>query len=105
MNNHFNVGEFVILQHATFFEEYNGYLGVVEKGLTLDYSLNATTMKCEWAYSYLVKIIKGEDGLSKEGLRVSAKPHQLRRLNDGTDARLNNEKDNKQRQLLNELSH
>ena len=105
MSNHFNIGELVIMQHASFYEEYNGYLGVVEKGLTLDVSFNATTMKYELAYCYVVKIIKGKDSLSKEGLQISAKPHQLRRLNDSTDAQLNNEKENKQRQLSDELSH
>ena len=105
MSNHFNIGELVIMQNASFYEEYNGYLGIVEKGLTLDFSLNATTMKYELAYCYVVKIIKGKDSLSKEGLQISARPHQLRRLNDSTDAQLNNEKENKQRQLSDELSH
>jgi len=76
------------MQNATFYDEYNGYLGIVEKELTLDYAFNATTMKHEPAYCYVVKIIKGRDCLTKEGLRINAKPHQLRRLDEITDKKL-----------------
>ena len=79
MSGRFRVGELVILQHATYYEEYNGSLGVVTEPLAPRTGLNLCTMESEITLSYKVRI------LAEESLDVQATAAQLRKLGDGSD--------------------
>jgi hypothetical protein len=79
MSGKFKVGELVILQNATYYEEYNGSLGVVTEPLAPRTGLNLCTMESEVTMSYKVRI------LAEESLDVQATAAQLRKLDDGGD--------------------
>ena len=73
-------GELVILQHATYFTEYDGCLGVVETGLHQAAAMDMRVMEYIERSVYSVKILH-----SKCNHTVVAMPHQLRRLEEGSD--------------------
>ena len=83
----FKVGELVITQHATFFTEFNGSLGVVILPLGRRECTDLNQMKKVYAHVYGVRLLReGEP-------RLWFRPWQLRKL--GEDRLNNNE--NKER--------
>ena len=68
------VGDLVIMQNASYYEEWNEMPALVIGGLTQRRSMNLHTMEHHTHWAYKVEI------LQSDGLRVDAEPHQLRRL-------------------------
>ena len=73
----FEVGEFVIMQRAGYFSEWNGHLGLVVGRIAYRSATNMVSMTRVCCLCYRVEI------LAKDGITVSAEPHQLRPLHDG----------------------
>jgi len=70
----FQIGDLVILQHASWYSEYDGTPGVVVGGLAPRAALDMHSMKKEFlGPSYRVRV------LVADGFVVTALPHQLRR--------------------------
>jgi len=76
MNNTFKVGELVVMQFASYFHEYNGTPAVVIGGLQTRGVIDLNTMEDDVYDGYRVRILAGD------GQIVTAKPHQLRKLQD-----------------------
>lgn len=76
MDQNFQVGELVIMQNATFFEEHNGAPAVIIAALELRSPMNLFTMKNEDLWVYRVRILIENTPV------VAARPHQLRTLLD-----------------------
>ena len=72
----FKVGELVIMQHASYYKEWNGHLGVVVGTLATRSSIDLLSMSLQTRQGYRVKI------LTSDTMIVDAQPHQLRRLHD-----------------------
>ena len=72
-------GELVVLQNATYFEEWNGCLAVVDGRLKLRNPRNILTMERETIVAYSVQpLVEG-------AIKVICKTYQLRKLR-GPDA-------------------
>jgi hypothetical protein len=87
----FQVGNLVILQNATTFLEYNGFLAVITDLGRYRRAMNSITMKREWHYSYKVKVIKALDELSVDNGQLCVRPWQIRPLSDANDQELFND--------------
>ncbi len=70
------VGDLVIMQNATYYEEWNEMPALVIGGLIQRRSLHLHTMERHTRWAYRVQI------LHSNGLRVNAGRHQLRRLRE-----------------------
>ncbi|MFO8002925.1 hypothetical protein [Thioalkalivibrio sp.] len=70
----FKVGELVIMQNASYYTEWNGALGVIVSPLAPRTSMDLITMHYRTNASYRVKV------LTRDGIVVDARPHQIRRL-------------------------
>ncbi len=70
----FKVGELVIMQNASYYTEWNGALGVIVSPLAHRTSMDLLSMHYRTSASYRVKI------LTRDGVVVDARPHQIRRL-------------------------
>jgi len=70
----FKVGELVIMQNASYYTEWNGALGVVVSPLAPRTSMDLLSMQYRTNASYRVKV------LTRDGIVVDARPHQIRRL-------------------------
>ncbi len=81
MRTEFKVGELVIMQKASVFEEYDGFLAIVTQGVQCRNAMNSITMEWEWVYCYGVRVFNGDE-MSVIGRKFSALPWQLRRLDD-----------------------
>ena len=81
MSRKFKVGELVIMQKASVFEEYDGFLAIVTQGLQFRNAMDSITMEWEWVYCYGVRVLDGDE-MSTSGQKFSALPGQLRRLDD-----------------------
>ena len=82
MNQMFKIGELVIMQNATHFDEYNGAIGVIVDVLKLCYPTNLNTMNHEKMLGYTVKI------LIEHAPEVKAAPEQLRKLRSGEQSQM-----------------
>ena len=80
MSTVFRKGELVVMQHATYFTEYDGCLGVVQTGLIRSSAMDMRFMQYIERSVYRVKIL---DPNFKH--TVVAMPHQIRRLGEGAD--------------------
>ena len=76
----FNVGELVIMQHASYYTEWNGALGVIVSPLAPRTSMDLLSMQYRTNASYRVKV------LTQDGIVVDARPHQIRRLHGPDEA-------------------
>ena len=76
MDQIFQVGELVIMQNATYFEEHNGAPGVITEALSLRRPMNMITMEHEDIRGYWVRILVDNAPV------VTARPWQLRKLRD-----------------------
>ena len=76
MDQIFQIGELVIMQKATYFEEHNDAPGIVLEALKRHRSLNMLTMKRESIQGYRIRI------LVENAPVVTAHPYQLRKLRD-----------------------
>jgi hypothetical protein len=72
------MGDLVIVQHATYHEEWKGSIGVVTVGLSEQRCMNLHTMQEERFSGYEVRL--------PDGRRVSAEPCQLRKIIPPDDA-------------------
>ncbi len=81
----FKVGELVIMQHASYYTEWNGALGVIVSPLAPRTSMDLLSMQYRTNASYRVKV------LTQDGIVVDARPHQIRRLR-GPEEATNGEK-------------
>ena len=70
----FEVGELVIMQHATYFSETDGELATVIVPLGLRSCFDLNLMKKTWSHVYGVKVLNGTE------LRLWCRPWQLRKL-------------------------
>jgi hypothetical protein len=70
----FSIGDFVIMQNATYYEEWNEMPAVVVSGLNWSSPLNLNTLERIPHWTYKVQI------LNSDGLVLNAAPHQMRRL-------------------------
>lgn len=70
----FRTGDLVILQHATYFDEYNETPGIIVECLAGRYATNLNTMEEKWMpASYRVHVLCAGD------LVVTVSPHQIRK--------------------------
>jgi len=92
MSHHFKVGEMVIMQNASYFNEYNGYPAIVVGDYDIRNTLDLSSMVRDENFCYQVEILKGPDCLSGEEFVVCAKPHQLRRPDNKPSVRYVREK-------------
>jgi hypothetical protein len=70
----FEIGEMAIAQHATFFTEFDGSLGIITQSLQSRLCRDLNTMKQYYSHVYQVKLlVKGEPHLW-------LRPWQLRKL-------------------------
>lgn len=76
----FKVGELVIMQHASYYTEWNGALGVIVSPLAPRTSMDLLSMEYRTNASYRVKV------MAHDGIVVDARPHQIRRLRGPEDA-------------------
>lgn len=76
----FKVGELVVMQHASYYTEWNGALGVIVSPLAPRTSMDLLTMRYRTSASYRVKV------LAADGMVVDARPHQIRRLRGPDEA-------------------
>jgi hypothetical protein len=76
----FKVGELVIMQNASYYTEWNGALGVIVSPLAPRTSMDLVSMQYRTNPSYRVKV------LTRDGIVVDARPHQIRRLRGPDDA-------------------
>jgi hypothetical protein len=76
----FKVGELVIMQNASYYTEWNGALGVIVSPLAPRTSMDLVSMRYRTNPSYRVKV------LTRDGIVVDARPHQIRRLHGPDDA-------------------
>ena len=74
MPRRFSVGELVVMQHASYHDEYNGEPAIVVGGLAPRRALNLVSMTCETVICYDVRVLAEPD------LTLFAMPHQLRPL-------------------------
>ena len=79
MSEQFQVGELVIMQNATYFEEYDGFPARVLEAGRMRELRNLTTMELVHVYSYRVKILAGGESI-EDDLGVYASSWQLRKL-------------------------
>jgi hypothetical protein len=91
MATQFQVGNLVIMQNATAFTEYNGFLAVITDCGRYRRAMNSITMKREWAYLYKVKVIRELDELSVDNGQFCVCPWQIRPLRDANDQELFND--------------
>ena len=80
MSTAFRKGELVIRQHASYYAEYNGCLGVVQTGLIRTTATDMLKMEEKVMTGYCIKILNQDIRIE-----VVALPHQLRRLEEGSD--------------------
>lgn len=76
----FKVGELVVMQNASYYTEWNGALGVIVSPLAPRTSMDLLSMRYRTNPSYRVKV------LTRDGIVVDARPHQLRRLHGPDEA-------------------
>jgi len=76
----FKVGELVIMQNASYYTEWNGALGVIVSPLAPRTSMDLVSMQYRTNPSYRVKV------LTRDGIVVDARPHQIRRLHGPEDS-------------------
>ena len=82
MAKKFRKGELAIMQNASYFTEYNGYLAVVESDLKRGQPVDLNLMEHVWKTGYSVSIL-----LPDQRKGVFAAPHQLRRLKEPPENR------------------
>lgn len=82
MSTEFYVGDLVIMQNATVFDECDGFPAVVIQAGMVRRCMNMVSMEHENVYCYKVKILKEPDELSLNRLEYCATPRQLRKLHD-----------------------
>ena len=80
MSTTFRKGELVIMQHATYFEQFNGCLGVVKSDLARLMATNYVIGKTIFMTGYCVQILH-----PNANFEVRARPYQIRRLNEGPE--------------------
>ena len=85
MNQHFKVGDLVILQHASYYTEYDGSPGIIFKDPSYREALDLNTMQYRRCYCYRVRVLRGADCLHRDGLVVNATHYQLRKLDGESD--------------------
>ena len=93
MNETFKVGNLVIMQKATHYFEYDDLPAVIIKPLANRWCLDLNTMRRVQDGVYGVRI------LTLNGLEVSARPWQLKRLVSG------NKKNRRAKKTINKLKH
>ena len=93
MNKTFRVGNLVIMQKATHYFEYDDLPAVIVKPLATRWCLDLNTMQRVRDGVYGVRI------LVPDGLEVSARPWQLKRLVSG------NKKNWRTKKTINKLKH
>ena len=72
-------GELAIMQHASYYEEWNGALAVVVGGLATRSPINMHTLEHNVCLGYqVVPLVPG-------GFKVTCAPYQLRKLRDRDD--------------------
>jgi len=71
------VGDLVVMQHASYYEEFNGCIGLVVGELRPRHSTDLRTMEKATVHAYAVQLTAG--------FVVNAMPYQLRRLRDSED--------------------
>jgi hypothetical protein len=80
----FSVGELVVMQHASYHDEFNGAPGVIVGGLAPRRALDLTSMRVVTVTCYDVQV------LVAPSRKVLAAPYQLRPLGgDGQAPRVN----------------
>jgi len=70
----FRVGDLVVMQHASYHDEYNGEPAIVVGALAPRRAVNLVTMTCDTVTCYDVRVLVEPD------LTLFALPHQLRPL-------------------------
>jgi len=70
----FRVGDLVVMQHASYHDEYNGEPALVVGALAPRRAVNLVSMTCETVICYDVRVLAEPD------LTLFAMPHQLRPL-------------------------
>ena len=79
MSRPFRVGDLVVMQHASYHDEYNGEPAVVVGGLAPRRAVNLLTMTADTVTCYDVRVLAEPD------LTLFALPHQLRPLRGEPD--------------------
>ena len=73
----FNVGELAIMQHATYFYETDGGLGIVTGPLMMRRGFDLHLMKWVRAHVYQITVLNGTEQ------KLLCRPWQLRKLEQG----------------------
>jgi hypothetical protein len=80
MSTQFQIGEIAILQHATFYHEFNSYPCVIVNEFRSRNTINLNTMEDEILDVYRVEILTPGNVVGSKDSVVSVQPYQLRKL-------------------------
>ena len=79
MSDTFHVGDLVILQHASFHHEYDGWPAVIVGPFARRKAIDMRTMEPDMLWTWQVRIIKPPDCTDADDGIVLARPWQIRK--------------------------
>lgn len=79
MTARFQPGDLVIMQHGTYYRDYDGCPAVIVGPLRNAWGLNMATFEYEYRQVYTVHLLAGPDALLSDDNRLLARPDQVRR--------------------------